>query len=60
VGVENGVGMQVAKNSVLQQMCKQLQACGIMPPTTYYADPITHMRHPDSAPYLCPLRVTLV
>ena len=40
VGAENGgVGVQVAKNSMLQQIHKQLQACGIM---HFYADPIPH------------------
>ena len=36
------VRVQVAKNSVLQQMRKQLQACGIMP-TTLLCQPNTCM-----------------
>jgi len=41
--------VQVAKNSVLQQMCKQLQACGIANDTNYITMPTQylHMRHPD-------------
>jgi len=39
------VRVQVAKNSVLQQMRKQLQACGIMPPTTLLCQPNTPTAH---------------
>jgi len=45
---KKGVGMQVAKNSMLQQMHKQLQACGIMPLTTLLYRPSTHTAHASS------------
>ena len=42
-GWEQGVGVQVAKNSVLQQMCKQLQAYGIANDTNYITMPTQYL-----------------